>query len=93
MKDKIKGRNARRHLAAAPTDECLISIKQTCEMLGGCSKMHIWRRMQDKAYRSLNFPRPIEIGKIGRHPRKYFRLGDIRAWIAMRAASVGRKAA
>jgi predicted DNA-binding transcriptional regulator AlpA len=85
----------RTHRAAStiPTDDCLISQKQTCQMLGGCSKMHLWRLVHDEGYRSLNFPRPIEIGKVGKHPRKFFRLGEIKAWIAKRAASIGAKAA
>jgi len=72
---------------SAPTDDCVISAKEVCRMLGNCSKMHLWRLVHDQAYRSLDFPKPIEIGKVGRHPRKYFRLGDIRVWIAARAAS------
>jgi predicted DNA-binding transcriptional regulator AlpA len=68
------------------TDDHLISVNQTCAMLGGCSRMHVWRLVNDAAYKALAFPRPISIGKIGRHERKYFRLGEVRRWIAKQAA-------
>jgi predicted DNA-binding transcriptional regulator AlpA len=97
-KTKLKSAFARRgriaDFDADLSDEHLISVEQTCEMLGGCSRMHLWRLASDKAdktYKALEFPRPITIGKVGRHERKYFRLGEIRRWIAKRAAlSVGR---
>jgi len=70
------------------TDEHLISVDQTCEMLGGCSRMHLWRLTNDHAYQALDFPLAITIGKVGRHARKYFRIGDVKRWIAKRAALI-----
>ncbi len=74
------------------SDDHLISINQVCEMLGGCSRMHVWRLVNDEDYKEFAFPRPIPIGKIGRHTRLYFRLGEIRRWIARQAARTGRAA-
>jgi predicted DNA-binding transcriptional regulator AlpA len=74
------------------TDDHLITVNQTCEILGGCSRMHVWRLVNDETYSSFAFPRPIPIGKIGRHTRQYFRLGEIRRWIAKQAARTGRAA-
>jgi len=71
----------------------LISTKQACELLGGCSKMHLWRLLHDESYRSLGFPEPIERGKHGRHPRKYFWRGEVLAWLAKQKVSLRPKAA
>jgi predicted DNA-binding transcriptional regulator AlpA len=98
-KPQPKARRARKHVVAGPdidvSDDQLISADQTCAMLGGCSRMHLWRLVNDpdKRYRALHFPRPITIGRVGRHERKFFRLGDVRAWIASRAAAVETEAA
>jgi predicted DNA-binding transcriptional regulator AlpA len=74
------------------SDDYLISINQVCEMLGGCSRMHVWRLVNDDDYKDFGFPRPIPIGKIGRHTRQYFRLGEIRRWIVKQAARTARAA-
>jgi hypothetical protein len=79
--------------AEASNQDYLISQKQTCEVLGNCSKMHLWRLQHDPSYRSLDFPKPIERGKHGRHPRKFFWHGEVKAWIVRRAVSIGREAA
>lgn len=67
-------------------NECLISVADVCRLLGNCSKMHLWRLLHDQSYAHLKFPRPLAIGKVGRHERKFFRLGEVRAWIIARAA-------
>lgn len=73
-------------IATVPDDDCMISAKDVCRMLGNCSRMHLWRLVCDPAYVSLNFPKPISIGKVGRNERKFFRIGDVKAWLARRAA-------
>ena len=75
-------------VASLQPDDALITTKQTCLMLGGCSKMHLWRLVHDEGYQSLGFPKPIEIGKVGKHQRKYFRLGEVKTWIAKRASTM-----
>jgi predicted DNA-binding transcriptional regulator AlpA len=89
----LRGRGRIADADADLTDEHLVSVNQACEVLGGCSRMHLWRLVNDETYKELAFPRPITIGKIGRHERKYFRLGEIRRWIARQAARTAGRAA
>ena len=60
-----------------PDDETLLSTAQVRARYGNVSDMTIWR-WQNKA--SLNFPRPLVINK-----RRYWRLGQLRAFDASRA--------
>ena len=62
-----------RHSAQSlSSDESLITSKRLCDLLGGCSDMHIWRLLNEEKYRALAFPRPIKI-----NGRNYWRLGGI----------------
>jgi predicted DNA-binding transcriptional regulator AlpA len=88
----LRGRARIADADADLSDDHLISVNQVCELLGGCSRMHIWRLVNDPDYAEFGFPRPIPIGKIGRHTRQYFKLGEIRRWIAKQAARTGRAA-
>ena len=98
MKKSTRAPSARKPKIAATdadlTDDHLISFSQTCEILN-CSRMHLYRLVDDddSRYRALKFPRPFSIGRTGRHERKFFRLGDIRKWIASRACEVAPREA
>jgi hypothetical protein len=59
-------------------DETLVSAGQLRAMLGGRSDMWLWRRQKDP---NAEFPEPTVIAN-----RRYWKLGEIRAWIAAQAA-------
>lgn len=64
-------------------DEALISVSVVALLLGQC-RATVWRRMaQDPT-----FPRPIKLGS----GCTRLRLGDVRAFIAQRAAQSAREA-
>lgn len=72
----------------AGTEDCLLlTSKQVAAMLGGCSKMQLWRYMNSPSYKDLAFPAPINIGQ-----RKFWRAREIRAWINAQAAKEPTKA-
>jgi predicted DNA-binding transcriptional regulator AlpA len=66
-----------RHPAVAD-DETLLNSGQVKRLMGGVSDMWIWRRQNDP---DAEFPEPTVIGN-----RRYWPLGEIRAWIAAQAA-------
>jgi predicted DNA-binding transcriptional regulator AlpA len=62
--------------ASAPVldDDTLLNSAQTKARCGNVSDMCIWRWLRDER---VQFPQPIKMNK-----RNYWRLGDLRAWLA-----------
>jgi predicted DNA-binding transcriptional regulator AlpA len=66
------------------SDRPLIPARRVCELLGGVSKMKLWRLTGSarECYRALGFPRPVSINN-----RNYFRLDEVEAWIDRQAVA------
>jgi predicted DNA-binding transcriptional regulator AlpA len=91
---KRGGRN--RQISSVPTfaqsnwpparlsDRQLVPASRVCELLGGVSKMKLWRLTSSPlvCYRALAFPRPVSINN-----RNYFRLDEVESWIDRQAAA------
>jgi predicted DNA-binding transcriptional regulator AlpA len=56
----------------------LMNSAELRHLCGGISDMSLWRWLADE---ELGFPRPLTVGK-----RRYWRRGDVIAWISHRAA-------
>jgi predicted DNA-binding transcriptional regulator AlpA len=56
--------------------DAFIGAKKTCELLDKCSRMHLWRLLNDERYRHLKFPKPVKLRQ-----RNYWRAGDVLDWI------------
>lgn len=59
------------------TEAKLITARTVRELLGGCSDMFIWRRLNEA---TSDFPKPIVIAK-----RRYWREQELVAWIEAQA--------
>jgi len=84
-KGHAKSRNRPRAVRSVdddPDEAQLVTAKQVRGLLGGVSEMHMWRLVCDEHYRGLKFPKPIKINR-----RNYFRLREVRAWIAQQDAA------
>ncbi len=64
---------------AALGDDVHVSAVEARRICGGLSEMSFWRYLKDPKYVRLGFPRPIWIAN-----RRYWRLGDLRDWLASR---------
>ena len=67
------------HTSQQPPDpDTMLTSSQTRAFCGRVSAMCLWRWQRDSR---VNFPQPIRINS-----RNYWRLGDLRAWLAVVAA-------
>jgi predicted DNA-binding transcriptional regulator AlpA len=69
------------------TDDELIRGRGVRKLLDDCSDMHIWRLVNDGQYASLNFPKPLKIGRMN-----YWRRREIQEWIRQRPIASSSRA-
>ncbi len=60
-------------------DDVHINSRRVRELCGDVSDMTLWRWLHDE---ELKFPKPVVISR-----RRYWRLAELRAWLAERAAA------
>lgn len=73
------------HTTVTDADERMLGMAETCRFMGGVTPMTLWRWERDP---DLRFPKRIKLGR----NRVYWRLSELRAYVARRAAETDKPA-